>query len=114
VGKGSWEGETCDVDAPIQVTCAEVMLRSFQMKDVMTVLEPMVKEPIDMAIVVVATNRISWNVDLKHSGRLLGSMRLKSSSDAAASGCSCVCRSSSLDVVVVCSTTAMVAVCRSQ
>jgi len=67
----------------------------------MTVLEPMVKEPIDMAIVVVATKRISWNVDLKHSGRLLGSVRLDSSeADGAANGCSCVWRSSSSDIVV--------------
>jgi hypothetical protein len=53
------EGKTYDVDAPIQVTCAEVMFRSFQMKEVMTVLEPIVKEPIDIAMVVVATNKIS-------------------------------------------------------
>jgi hypothetical protein len=71
------------------------------MKDVMTVLEPIVKLPIDMAIVVTATKRISWNVDLKHSGRLLGSVRLDSSSDAdeGVSGWICICRSSSSDVV---------------
>jgi len=51
--------KTYDVDAPIHVTCAEVMFRSCQMNDVMTVLEPIVKEPIDIAIVVVATNNIS-------------------------------------------------------
>jgi hypothetical protein len=52
-------GRTYDVEAPIHVTCADVMPRSFQTKEVMTVFDPMVKEPIDIAIVVVATKRIS-------------------------------------------------------
>jgi hypothetical protein len=49
-------------------------------------------------------------VDLKHSGRLLGSVRLDSSSDGAASGCSCVWRSSSCDVAIVDSITAIIAI----
>ena len=55
----------------------------------MTVLEPRVKEPIAIAIVAVATKRISWKVDLKHSGRVFGSVRLDAL-DGVESGGVCV------------------------
>lgn len=82
------------MDALIQVICADVKRRSFEMKDVMTVLEPMVKELIAIAIVVVATKRISWKVDLKHSGRVFGSVRLDFS-ESVESGGVCVWHSMS-------------------
>lgn len=82
------------MDALIQVVCADVKRKSFEMKDVMTVLEPMVKELIAIAIVVVATKRISWKVDLKHSGRVFGSVRL-GVSEGVESGGVCVWHSKS-------------------
>ena len=47
----------------------------------MTVTEPPRKEVIATAIVTDSTKSISWMVDLKHSGRALGSL-IGSDSDA--------------------------------
>ena len=59
-------------DALIQVVSALVIFRSLPTKEVITVTEPPVNEDIATAIVAVRTNRISWAVDMKHSGRAPG------------------------------------------
>lgn len=43
------------------------------MRAVMTVVLPMVKEDMPIAIVQVRTKRDSWRVEVKHAGRLFGS-----------------------------------------
>jgi hypothetical protein len=65
-----------DVAAFIQVISALVMPRSFAAKLLITVIEPVRKEVIATAIVTKPTNKHSWSVDMKHSGRALGSLSL--------------------------------------
>lgn len=63
---------TYEEDAQAQVVSALVIFKSLLRKEVITVTEPLVNEDIATAIVAVRTNRISWAVDLKHSGRAPG------------------------------------------
>jgi hypothetical protein len=75
-----------DVAAFIQVISALVMFKSFAAKELMTVMEPVRKEVMATAIVTRLTNRHSWSVDLKHSGRALGSLSLIGCARVADSG----------------------------
>jgi hypothetical protein len=65
-----------DVAAFIQVTSALVIPKSLAAKELITVMEPVRNEVIATAIVTRLTNRHSWSVDLKQSGRALGSLSL--------------------------------------
>ena len=58
-------------DEVIHVISAVVMSRSRPMYDDTTVIEPVSKAPIAIAIVAVNTNNTSWTVVLKHAGRTL-------------------------------------------
>ena len=53
---------------------AVVISKSLPAKVDKTVTVPVRKELIATAIVTEKTNRASWRVDLKHSGRALGSL----------------------------------------
>jgi len=65
-----------DVAAFIHVISAFVMLRSRAAKELMTVIDPVRKLVMATAIVTEAMNMHSWKVDVKHSGRALGSLSL--------------------------------------
>jgi hypothetical protein len=52
------------------------MPKSLAAKELITVIEPVKKLVMATAIVTDKMNRHSWNVDLKHSGRALGSWSL--------------------------------------
>jgi hypothetical protein len=67
---------TYDEAAFIHVISALVMPRSFPAKELMTVIEPVKKLDMATAIVTDMTNKHSCSVDLKHSGRALGSLSL--------------------------------------
>jgi hypothetical protein len=78
---------THDVAAFIQVISALVMPRSLPANELMTVIAPPKKLDMATAIVTDTTNKHSCSVDLKHSGRALGSLSLigKTSLPSAAS-----------------------------
>jgi hypothetical protein len=65
-----------DVAAFIHVISAFVMPRSRPAKELMTVMEPVKKLVMATAIVTETINMHSWNVDVKQSGRELGSLLL--------------------------------------
>jgi hypothetical protein len=67
---------TYDGAAFIHVISALVMPKSLPAKELMTVIEPVKKLDMATAIVTDMTNRHSCSVDLKHSGRALGSLSL--------------------------------------
>jgi hypothetical protein len=52
------------------------MFKSRAAKELMTVMEPVKKLVMATAMVTEAMNMHSWNVDVKHSGRALGSCSL--------------------------------------
>jgi hypothetical protein len=62
------------------------MFKSFAAKELMTVMEPVRNEVMATAIVTRLTNRHSWSVDSKHSGRALGSLSLIGCARVADSG----------------------------
>jgi hypothetical protein len=65
--------ESYEVAAFIQVISAFVMFKSRPAKELMTVMDPVRKLVMATAMVTDAMNMLSWNVDVKHSGRALGS-----------------------------------------
>ena len=67
---------------------AFVMPRSRAAKELMTVIAPVKKLVIATAIVTETMNMHSWNVDVKHSGRALGSLSLIGCESAAKSSAS--------------------------
>jgi hypothetical protein len=68
--------QTYDAAAFIHVISALLMPRSLPAKLLMTVMEPVRKLDMATAIVTDMTNKHSCRVDLKHSGRALGSLSL--------------------------------------
>jgi hypothetical protein len=67
---------TYEVAAFIHVISAFDMPKSRAANELMTVMEPVKKLVMATAIVTDKTNKHSWSVDLKHSGRALGSFSL--------------------------------------
>lgn len=55
--------------AAIHVISVDVMSSFFPTVAVITVVAPSRNDPIAIAIVDISANKISWTVDLKHSGR---------------------------------------------
>lgn len=65
---------TYEVAAFIQVISAFDICNSLPAKEDMTVTEPVKKDVMATAMVTDNTNKHSWMVDLKHSGRASGSL----------------------------------------